>query len=112
MAAAKLAKPAHKPASAKVGPARSYGQAAALRALAVAHPFGPVQAKLTVGPAHDRFETEADTVAERVMRMPEGKIHTVGSALVGGFGNRFSGCAANARRKRVDLCRECRYPTP
>src|SRR5262245_59815465 len=81
MATAALAKPAHRPA--KAGPVRSRGQAAALRALAVAHSFGPVQAKLIVGPAHDRFETEADAAAERVMRMPEGEIRAEGSASAG-----------------------------
>jgi len=30
---------------------------------------GPIQAKLTVGPANDRYEQEADSVAERVMSM-------------------------------------------
>nr|WP_283949675.1 DUF4157 domain-containing protein [Limobrevibacterium gyesilva] len=32
----------------------------------------PVQAKLEVGPARDRFEQEADRVADRAMRMPDG----------------------------------------
>ena len=44
-------------------------QAAALRELAQARPYGFLQAKLTVGPANDRFEQEADAVADRVMRM-------------------------------------------
>jgi peptidoglycan hydrolase-like protein with peptidoglycan-binding domain len=46
-------------------------QAAALRELAAARPYGFVQAKLTVGPANDRFEQEADAVADRVMRMEQ-----------------------------------------
>jgi peptidoglycan hydrolase-like protein with peptidoglycan-binding domain len=46
-------------------------QPAALRELAVAKPYGFVQAKLTVGPANDRFEQEADSVADRVMGMAE-----------------------------------------
>jgi hypothetical protein len=46
-------------------------QAAALRELAQARPYGFLQAKLTVGPANDRFEQEADAVAERVMRMDD-----------------------------------------
>ena len=41
----------------------------ALRELAQARPYGFLQAKLTVGPANDRFEQEADAVADRVMRM-------------------------------------------
>ena len=36
---------------------------------ALSHPV--VQAKLRIGAAHDRFEEEADHVAERVMRMPD-----------------------------------------
>lgn len=44
----------------------------AQRALATAQPFGPVQAKLAVGPARDRFEVEADRVADRVVQMGEG----------------------------------------
>ena len=46
-------------------------QATALRELAVTKPYGFVQAKLTVGPANDRFEQEADAVADRVMRMED-----------------------------------------
>src|SRR4051812_46724844 len=48
-------------------------QGAALRELAVARPYGFVQAKLTVGPANDRFEQEADAVADRVMRMEDSR---------------------------------------
>jgi hypothetical protein len=35
--------------------------------------FGQVQFKLTVGPAGDKYEQEADQVAERVLRMPAPK---------------------------------------
>jgi len=35
-------------------------------------PVLPVQAKLEVGPAHDRFEQEADRIADRIMRVPDG----------------------------------------
>jgi Domain of unknown function (DUF4157) len=45
-------------------------RAAGLRTFAKAQPFGPVQAKLKVGPAKDRFEQEADRVADQVMGMP------------------------------------------
>lgn len=34
----------------------------------------PVQAKLTIGQPGDRYEREADSVADRVMRMPEAEI--------------------------------------
>lgn len=54
-----------------------------------------LQAKLTVGPAHDRFEQEADRVADRVMRM-EGA-----QAAEGEVSQRASGSAV--RR----LCDEC-----
>jgi peptidoglycan hydrolase-like protein with peptidoglycan-binding domain len=42
-----------------------------LRTFALANPFGPLQAQLTVGPAHDAYELEADRVADRVMRMTD-----------------------------------------
>jgi hypothetical protein len=35
-----------------------------------------VQAKLTVGPAHDGYEQEADRMADSVMRMPEASVET------------------------------------
>ncbi len=35
-----------------------------------------VQAKLTVGPAHDAYEQEADRVADSIMRMPAASIET------------------------------------
>jgi hypothetical protein len=38
------------------------------------HPYGFLQAKLTVGPANDRFEQEADAVADRVMRMADPRV--------------------------------------
>ena len=43
------------------------------------HSFGeiglfPIQPKLVVGPADDKYEREADRVAEQVMRMPEGDV--------------------------------------
>ena len=34
----------------------------------------PIQAKLTIGQPNDRYEQEADRVAEQVMRMPEPKV--------------------------------------
>src|SRR3954470_6630109 len=71
MAKPALAKPVQRPSSAKAVATRPHRGAGALRALAVAHPFGPMQAKLTVGSAHDSFEAEADATAERVMRWPE-----------------------------------------
>ena len=42
----------------------------------VSHSFGrmsvlPIQAKLTIGQPNDKYEQEADRVAEQVMRMPE-----------------------------------------
>lgn len=55
-----------------------------------------LQAKLTVGPAHDRFEREADMVADRVMRMNGGQ------AAEGGHISRQSTDAAVQR-----LCHEC-----
>jgi Domain of unknown function (DUF4157) len=63
------AKPVTIPATNRRSAAPS--RTAGLRAMATAQPFGPVQAKLTVGPANDRFEQEADRVADDVMRMPE-----------------------------------------
>jgi hypothetical protein len=59
-------------------------QAAALRELAVARPYGFVQAKLTVGPANDRFEQEADAVADRVMRMENPKASRAAGDIEGG----------------------------
>jgi peptidoglycan hydrolase-like protein with peptidoglycan-binding domain len=75
MATTAPVKAAHRQAPVKAGaaPSRAPGHAA-LRALALAHPFGPVQTKLTVGPAHDRFEVEADRVADRVVRMSDSDV--------------------------------------
>lgn len=55
----------------KTGRKRGPISPAQLRETASARPFGPIQAKLTVGPARDRFEVEADRVADRVMHMPD-----------------------------------------
>ena len=49
-------------------------QAAALRELAVAQPYGFVQAKLTVGAVDDPLEHEADAAADRVMRMADPRV--------------------------------------
>jgi len=49
----------------------------------VARPYGFVQAKLTVGPANDRFEQEADAVADRVMGMEDAPTGTVGGGCAG-----------------------------
>lgn len=38
------------------------------------HAIGPVQAKLAINQPGDRYEQEADRVAEQVMRMPEPRI--------------------------------------
>lgn len=40
------------------------------RRLAVSAPPAFLQAKLSIGAANDRYEREADRVADRVMRMP------------------------------------------
>ncbi len=64
-------KPRHKETSVKAGLSRRPGRAAAISTFACDHPFGPLQAKLTVGPAHSAYEQEADQVADRVMRMPD-----------------------------------------
>src|SRR5207253_2557976 len=47
---------------------RSYGNQAVQRLLAPS----AIQAKLTVGAAHDRYEDEADRVADQVMRTSAG----------------------------------------
>ena len=46
-------------------------RAVALRELAVAKPYGFLQAKLTVGAVNDPLEQEADAAADRVMRMAD-----------------------------------------
>jgi hypothetical protein len=53
-------------------PAR--GQAMALREIAVARPYGFLQAKLAIGPPNDRFEQEADAAADRVVRMSDPQV--------------------------------------
>ena len=40
----------------------------------MAKPYGFVQAKLAIGPANDRFEQEADAIADRVMRMADPQV--------------------------------------
>jgi hypothetical protein len=40
-----------------------------------------IQAKLKIGAANDKYEQEADRVADRVMRMPEGQLTDAGSNL-------------------------------
>ncbi|RPI75876.1 MAG: hypothetical protein EHM45_14295 [Desulfobacteraceae bacterium] len=42
---------------------------------------GALQAKLTIGPANDIYEQEADEVANQVMRMPEPVMSEPGSSL-------------------------------
>ncbi len=66
--------PRQKQATARPASRGPRGNGEALRAFAVSLPFGPLQAKLTVGPAHDRFEAEADRVADHVMRMPDAEV--------------------------------------
>lgn len=63
----------HDPADEMAGPQRSFGNQATLRALGLWHttPIA-VQPKLAIGSTADPLEREADSVAERVMRMPDG----------------------------------------
>ena len=50
---------------------RTIGLRAAQRMLGIPSPFaGPIQAKLTVGPAGDQYEQEADRVAKQVVAAP------------------------------------------
>ncbi len=58
---------------------------------------GVVQAKLDVGPADDAYEREADSVAERVMRMPEPTVQRT--------------CAACAREEEEKIRRKSDGPT-
>src|SRR5258707_7610344 len=49
---------------------RAIGNRAAGKLLSAGAPRPVIQAKLTVGPAHDTYEQEADRVAARVMAAP------------------------------------------
>ena len=49
---------------------RAVGNQAVTRLLGRTTPAPPIQFKLTVGPASDRYEQEADRVAGQVMNMP------------------------------------------
>ena len=79
---------------------------ASLRAMATARPFGPAQAKVTVGPANDRFEQEADRVADHVMRMPASEVASGAPPPADGAGppsiSRLPGTAPIHR-----MCSEC-----
>jgi hypothetical protein len=59
------------PALMSVGDALQLQQLAGNRAVRRLLAGRQIQAKLTVGPAHDSYEQEADRVAAQVMRMPE-----------------------------------------
>ena len=48
---------------------------------------GPLQAKLTVGPVGDRYEQEADRVAEQVLAAPRADIHLPTTVGEGGAGS-------------------------
>ena len=74
-------------------------QAAALRELAQARPYGFLQAKLTVGPANDRFEQEADAVADRVMRMDGAHAAQDDRASPQPAGAPFSASVTDARKR-------------
>ena len=50
-------------------PGKGGAAAAGLRDLAIAHPFGPVQAQLTISQPTDALEVEADYAAEQAMGM-------------------------------------------
>ena len=71
-------------------------------------PFGPglvCQPKLTVGVPKDRFEQEADRVADRVMRMPEpvaqGPINS-GAPAAEGIQRKCSECEEEVRRQPLE----------
>lgn len=68
----------------------------ALREIAQARPYGFLQTKLTVGPANDRFEQEADAVADRMIRMDGAR---------GAQDGRVNPQPAGAALQR--LCHEC-----
>jgi len=68
---------------------REIGNQAVQRLLAP----GTIQAKLKIGQPNDRYEQEADRVADHVMRMPEGKLLPV------------NGQSSSVQRK--PLCPEC-----
>ncbi len=71
-------------------------------------PVGPgpvIQPKLTVGAPNDRFEREADRVADQVMRMPEpahtGPIDSGGQAKTEGIQRKCSECEEEVRRQPI-----------
>jgi hypothetical protein len=65
---------------------------------------GAVQAKLTVSQPGDPFEREADSVAEAVMRMPEGAAPTISSVIDSGPQRKCAACAAGGAP-----CDECAH---
>ena len=66
----------------------------------------PIQAKLKIGPPGDKYEQEADRVAEQVMRMPEPKVEALESVVEGGrlgtVQRACSKCEEEVRRQPVD----------
>jgi hypothetical protein len=85
MIAAKSAEPAPKtsvasrskaPSAEQVQPLYQLHQTLGNNAIQRLYESGRLQAKLGIGPPGDRFEQEADRVADRVMRMTEPLVQT------------------------------------
>ena len=70
VASPKVVKPAPKPARKTVGRDRSHGRRRPPAGSLPAPPL-PIQPKLEVGAPGDRYEREADRIADEVMRMPD-----------------------------------------
>src|SRR5687768_4488353 len=63
-----------------------------------------IQTKLKVGEPNDKFEEEADQVADEVMRMPDSTVSGVASP---GFGARDGAPARSAPPSIQRMCAEC-----
>jgi hypothetical protein len=93
-------------ASSILGLQRAVGNHAVQHLLNPGAPVATVQAKLAIGSANDIYEHEADSIAERVMRMPDARVQRKCSCAQGGGSCR--GCAEDeARRERPP-----QLPTP
>lgn len=65
----------------------------------------PIQAKLTVGPAHDAHEAEADHVADKVMRMGDGRHSERTAPVISPLDSATSGSVKPGNLQRA--CAEC-----